>query len=144
MSLFSYGFLRSETRDQNSRFIRIEENRLRSALRALLLEVEMDEKWYFEAYSDVRAAFKQGKIASAREHYVESGYFEDRWPRPMKVDSAWYLKTYPDIADGVRSGKFASAQEHFETHGFREGRKPSPGWTLLSDVPTRPQAGLNR
>ncbi|HUO55622.1 MAG TPA: hypothetical protein VMU18_12815 [Rhodoblastus sp.] len=141
MSLLSYGYLRSETRDQNSQFIRIEENRLRTALRALLLAVDLDEKWYLETYDDIRAAYKQGKIASAREHYVESGYFEDRWPRPMKVNADWYLRTYPDVAGDIRAGKCVSAQEHFEQHGFREGRKPFPGWTLLSDVTTPPRAG---
>lgn len=139
MSLISFGYLRSETRDQNNRFVRVEENRLRDMLRALLRDVEVDEKWYMDFNSDVRAASKQGKVASARDHYIDSGYFEDRFPRPMKVDTEWYLRTYPDIVDAIKAKRFASAQEHFERYGFKEGRKPFAGWSLISDAPKNPQ-----
>ncbi len=139
MSLISFGYLRNETRDPNSRFVRVEENRLRDMLRALLRGVEVDEKWYMDFNSDVRAAFKQGKLASARDHYIESGYFEDRFPRPIKVDAEWYLKTYPDIVDAIKAKRFASAQEHFERYGFKEGRNPFPGWSLVSDAAKHPQ-----
>ena len=114
MGLISFGYLRNETRDPNNRFIRVEENRLRETLRDLLHQVEIDEKWYMEFNSDVRAAFRQGKVTSARDHYIESGYFEDRFPRPFKVDAEWYLKTYPDIAEAIRAKKFDSPQAHFE------------------------------
>jgi hypothetical protein len=134
VSLISYGYLCSDVRDANSRFIRIDEIRLREALRDLLQSVEVDEKWYLEFHTDVRVAFRQGKVTSARDHYVKSGYFEDRIPRPMKVDADWYLKTYPDVAEGVRNKKCASAQEHFEQNGFKEGRKPFAGWSLISDA----------
>jgi hypothetical protein len=134
VSLISFGYLRNETRDQNSRFVRVEENRLRDLLRALLRDVEVDEKWYMDANSDVRAAFRQGKVSSARDHYIESGYFEDRFPRPIRVDAEWYLKTYPDIGDAIRARRFASAQEHFEKYGFKEGRKPFEGWSLVADA----------
>ncbi len=139
MSLISYGYLCSDVRDANSRFIRIDENRLRAALRDLLELVEVDEKWYLEFNSDVRVAFRQGKFASAREHYLNSGYFEDRLPRPMKVDADWYLKTYPDVAEAIRNKKCDSAQEHFEKNGFKEGRKAFSGWSLISDAAKKPQ-----
>ncbi|WP_298357687.1 hypothetical protein [Rhodoblastus sp.] len=134
MSLISYGYLCSDVRDTNSRFIKLDENRLRAVLRNLLELVAIDEKWYLETYSDVRAAFRQGKFSSAREHYVNSGYFEDRLPRPIKVDVDWYLETYPDVAEAIRNKKCASAQEHFEANGFKEGRQPFEGWSLITAV----------
>ncbi len=134
MSLISYGYLCSDVRDTNSHFIRLDENRLRAALRGLLESVAIDEKWYLETYGDVRAAFKQGKFSSAREHYVNSGYFEDRLPRPIKVDVDWYLTNYPDVAEAIRDKKCASAQEHFDVNGFKEGRQPFEGWSLITAV----------
>ncbi len=141
MSLISYGYLCSDVRNPNSRFIRIDEARLREALRDLLPLIEVDEKWYLESNSDVRVAFRQGKFASAREHYLNSGYFEDRLPRPIKVDAEWYIKTYPDVAEAIRNKKCESAQEHFEKNGFKEGRMAFADWSLIPRAAKKSEEG---
>jgi hypothetical protein len=43
----------------------------------------VDEERYCSAYPDVAAAILAGAIASARDHFMESGYFEGRCPTPL-------------------------------------------------------------
>lgn len=93
--------------------------------------ISVDEKWYTARYPDISAALEEGKFRSARHHYVEYGFFEDRIPRPIAVDANFYLIQYPDVAIGVRTGAIESAQWHFERYGFREGRLPYAGWRLM-------------
>lgn len=132
--MFAYGFLQRAAEDRKEKTIKVVEERLKVLVRYALDNVEVDENWYLDTNLDVKAAIKDGLIDSARGHYIKSGYFEDRWPRPIRVDEVWYLKTYPDIAKAIRGNKFESAQEHFELHGFREGRLPYPGWSLFTDA----------
>jgi hypothetical protein len=51
-------------------------------LRLLLSAVQVDEAWYLKQYGDVAKAIEQGTAASAKQHFVESGYFEGRLPFP--------------------------------------------------------------
>ncbi len=125
-----FSYLTGHGGDQNGRVIEIVEGRLRQLLKPILLEVAMDEEWYLKVNVDVNRAVDTGLFASARDHYVTAGYFEDRMPRPILVDEAWYSRRYPDVAAALQEGKFHSGQEHFATSGFREGRLPSPGWSL--------------
>ena len=103
-------------------------------IRVLLESVEVDEAWYLNVNEDVAAAVRAGELSSGRAHYIGSGYFENRLPRPVVVDEAWYLSEYPDVADAIRSGTVASAGAHFEKSGFIEGRLPRQGWSLLCDA----------
>lgn len=139
--MLSYSCLTGKGDDHDGRFIEVVESRLRAMLRPFLLEVKIDEEWYLRVNADVRAAIKAGQFASARDHYAQAGYFEDRWPRPIEVATEWYLETYPDVADAIRAKSFESAQQHFGVNGFREGRLPFEGWTLQSDrgVPDKVQ-----
>ena len=75
-------------------------------------------------YEDIGAAIRDGKIASAKEHFVGDGYIEGRKPFEIKVDEKWYFQRYPDVAESVRKGILPSAQQHFDEDGYREGRLP--------------------
>ena len=94
-------------------------------LKRLLLAVEIDEAWYRETYPDVDEAIKAGAHKSAKQHFIENGYFEGRIPFPLQIDEQWYLGTYADVRAGVEQGVIVSAREHFVTHGYMEGRLPA-------------------
>ncbi|HYZ24396.1 MAG TPA: hypothetical protein VE690_19770 [Rhodopila sp.] len=93
-------------------------------LRTMIRGVEVNEAWYARTYEDIGMAIRDGIIRSARQHFIDDGYFEGRLPFPIVVDEAWYLAQNPDVADSIQSGVIASAQEHFDKDGYREGRLP--------------------
>jgi hypothetical protein len=93
-------------------------------LKLVLRGVAVDETWYLNRYPDVAEAVNKGVFKSAWHHYVESGYFEDRWPVEPRIDESWYLERYTDVADGIRSGLIKTALAHFVEHGYQEGRAP--------------------
>jgi hypothetical protein len=95
-------------------------------IRTLLQDIEVDEKWYLEQYPDVAEAIRKKIVNSAKEHFLNDGYFEGRVPFLIKVDEAWYLEQNPGIADSISRGDLQSAQQHFNENGYREGRKPAP------------------
>ena len=86
--------------------------------------MDVDEKWYLQQYPDIAAAIATGKIKSAKDHFVNDGYFEGRLPSALQVDEKWYLQEYPDVAEGVQTGVVDSGQKHFTQIGYREGRLP--------------------
>jgi hypothetical protein len=90
-----------------------------------------DERFYLETYPDIAAAVKGKKIKSGLDHYVETGYFENRVPRKLIVDERYYLQQNPDVADGIRKGRVKSAQDHFNYSGFAEGRIPYKDFSLF-------------
>jgi hypothetical protein len=49
-------------------------------LRLLLPRVHFDTDWYLRIYPDVAAAVASGAAISARQHFVDHGYFEGRIP----------------------------------------------------------------
>ena len=93
-------------------------------IKLFVASVDVDEQWYLRQYEDVARAVDGGSIKSAKEHFINSGYFEGRLPCPLAVDEGWYLQQYPDVAAGVKNGTVASAQRHFMSEGYREGRLP--------------------
>jgi len=95
-------------------------------IRLLLQSVDVDETWYRARYPDVAEAIDDGLFQSAKQHFIESGYFEGRRPGGVVVSEEWYLNTYPDVAEGVIDCLFASGAEHFELCGYDEGRLPFP------------------
>jgi hypothetical protein len=100
-------------------------DRFSEFLQLLLRAVSVDEQWYMDTYPDIRQAFDAGEIASAKEHFVTSGYFEGRIPFKMLVEEDWYLRTYPDIGQAIASGAVNSAEDHFRKSGYEEGRLPA-------------------
>ena len=93
-------------------------------IRRYLIGIDFNEAWYLERNPDIADAIKRGLVASAREHFINNGYFEGRLPFPMQVDEAWYLKQNAGVADYVRRGLLESGQQHFDENGHREGRLP--------------------
>ncbi len=94
-------------------------------VKKLLFAVPIDETWYRTTYPDVDAAIRAGTYRSARQHFVEHGYFEGRRPFDIEVDEAAYLLRYPDVEESVKRGLVESARDHFIRHGYAEGRVPS-------------------
>ena len=93
-------------------------------LRLIISGIEMDEEWYLREYPDIAEAVKVGRLASARQHFIDDGYFEGRLPFPIQVDERWYLERNPDVAENVRKDVLSSGQQHFTEDGYREGRLP--------------------
>jgi hypothetical protein len=93
-------------------------------LRLMISGIEVNEAWYLQQYEDIARAVKDGSIASAKQHFVDDGYFEGRRPFPMPVNERWYLEQYPDVAESMRKGVVASGDQHFTEDGYREGRLP--------------------
>lgn len=129
MTFWSY--LRGENQPSGV-FVEVVEKRLRDVLYPVVCQIVVDEEYYLRNNPDVLEKVVGGELGSAKQHYVTSGYFEDRFPRPIPVDEPWYLAQYPDVRHAVLDGTFVSARHHFEREGFREGRLPSEGWTLLA------------
>ncbi len=96
-------------------------------IRTLLAGIQVDEAWYIRRYPDVAEGIQGGSVLSAKEHFLNDGYFEGRMPFPILVDEAWYLEQNPGVADFIARGELESAQQHFDEHGYLEGRKPFPG-----------------
>ena len=139
----TFAYLTGRGQDHHGLFIEVVESRIRELIIPVLMNIEVDETWYLKMNHDVRDAITEGKLASAREHYVNAGYFENRQPRKIMVDQAWYVSVYPDVAAAIRFGNFQSAQLHFETEGFREGRLAFEGWNLhLSQMPSTKKTSI--
>lgn len=93
-------------------------------LKTMLAGIDVNEQWYLQAYDDIARAVREGLIKSAKQHFVDDGYFEGRMPFPIEVDERWYLEQNPDVAESVRRGVIESGQAHFQEDGYREGRLP--------------------
>ena len=83
-----------------------------------------DERWYLETYPDVYSAIKEGRIASAIEHYTTTGYYEGRSPGPCYFDREWYENYYRDVNEAVKNGLITDSADHFYENGYGEGRAP--------------------
>jgi hypothetical protein len=93
-------------------------------IQLLLSALEVNEDWYLNQYPDVAQAISEGKVKSARQHFVDNGYFEGRLPFEITVDERWYQREYPDVAESIKKGGELSAQTHFLRDGYKEGRLP--------------------
>jgi hypothetical protein len=101
-------------------------NKFAVMIRTLLQGIEVDEAWYLKQYPDVAEAIRKKVVKSAKQHFLNDGYFEGRIPFLIKVDEAWYLEQNPGVAEYIARGQIKSAQQHFNENGYREGRKPFP------------------
>jgi hypothetical protein len=112
-------------------YVQVSKEFFLALLRSTVDKIYVDEEWYRYSYPDINAAIAAGRFQSARQHYVEYGFFEDRLPRLIEVDNEFYLELYPDVSASIQSGTINSPQWHFDNYGFREGRLPRNGWRLL-------------
>jgi hypothetical protein len=93
-------------------------------MRLMISGIEVNEEWYLEEHQDIAQAIASGKVASAKQHFLDDGYFEGRRPFPMPVDERWYLEHNADVAESVRKGVVSGGEQHFAEDGYREGRLP--------------------
>ena len=93
-------------------------------LRLMISGIEVSQDWYLKEYQDIAQAIANGTVASAKQHFVDDGYFEGRRPFPMPVNERWYLEHNADVAESVRKGIVSSGEQHFVEDGYREGRLP--------------------
>lgn len=119
-SMLNLTTVRGETR------VAMSYDQMQQMIRTLIAGIKVDEAWYLTRNPDVGEGIKAGTIASAREHFIDHGFFEGRQPFPIMIDERFYLEHNPDVAETVRNGTYASAQEHFDGPGYREGRPPFP------------------
>jgi hypothetical protein len=113
-------------------YVALPETLMRRLLGAAIRQKgEFDERFYLETYTDIANAVRNKRVASGFDHYVETGYFENRLPRRLVVDEAYYIQENPDVADGIRRGIVKNAQDHFDNAGFAEGRLPFKDFSLF-------------
>ena len=118
-------------------------------LRMMISGIEVDETWYLKEHEDIAHAVASGAVASAKQHFLDDGYFEGRLPFPMPVDERWYLEQYPDVAESVRRGVVNSGSSTLPRMAIARGacpmsfrRLPQPpdvpygaGWIASCTVP---------
>ncbi|HEV2303092.1 MAG TPA: hypothetical protein VGR91_16110 [Stellaceae bacterium] len=119
----SFGAIKAklEIRAKEGSVVVMSYEKLCALIRVFLDFVEVDEEWYKATYPDAARVIASGIFPSAKEHFIEHGYFEARLPHDVEVDEAWYYHAYPDVAATFERGG-PSAKEHFIEHGYREGR----------------------
>jgi hypothetical protein len=93
-------------------------------MRLMISGIEVDEAWYLREHEDIAKAIASGAVPSAKQHFIDDGYFEGRLPFPIVIDERWYLEHNTDVAESVRKGVVGSGQQHFAEDGYREGRLP--------------------
>jgi hypothetical protein len=93
-------------------------------IRLMISSVDVDEAWYRQQYEDIAKAIREGAVASAKQYFLDDGYFEGRLPFAIEVDDDWYRRENPDVAESLRNGVVESPQVHFDEDGYREGRLP--------------------
>jgi hypothetical protein len=100
-------------------------------LRAALMSSKFDEQWYLKNNPDVASAVRSKIVASGREHYVNTGYFEGRLPCEIAVNEDFYVKKNDDVKRAMRAKQVKSAKEHWYSNGMKEGRDPSENFSLF-------------
>jgi hypothetical protein len=109
----------------------IPESLFKALLLAALESVEVNEHWYLEQNPDVRESVRDGRIASARKHFITQGYVEGRLPHAITVDEEYYADSNPDLREALHKGAIRSLAQHFLETGRFEGRAPSANFSLF-------------
>jgi hypothetical protein len=94
-------------------------------LQCLLAQMEFNEDQYQKSNPDVAEAIKQRGFANGRDHFIATGYFEDRMGGTV-VNETWYLARNPDVAAAKQSGLVESGNTQYRLAGAREWREPNP------------------
>jgi len=110
---------------QSQSEITIPTKMLRFLLKIAVEAGDFNEKGYLAANPDVAVALRQRTISSARDHYINTGYWECRRGATPEVDEQWYRKVNPDVASAIRNKTVASASEHYLSTGVEEFRAPN-------------------
>lgn len=104
--------------------IHMSHDELVEMLRSIIINMDIDEAWYLRRYPDVAEAVRAGTFKSAKEHFVNNGYFEGRMPFQIEVDERYYLASYPELVESIQKEVIANGQQHFDENGYLEGRRP--------------------
>jgi hypothetical protein len=119
-------------RQRDPQYVAIPREVFRSLLAGAIKNKNLfDERFYLETYPDIATAVRAKKVKSGLDHYVETGYFENRLPRRFIVDERYYLQANPDVAEAIKKGRLKSAQDHFNHAGFTEGRVPYKDFSIF-------------
>lgn len=98
--------------------VSVELNKLKMLISYIVAKEPFDENWYLTTYPDVKSAVTNGTLESAKQHYVETGYFEGRLPGIGEFDTKKYIEKNPDLAQMTGD----EAMMHFIYTGYSEGR----------------------
>lgn len=119
-------------RQRDSNYVSIPKDLFRRLLAGAIRGKNIfDERFYLETYPDIAAAVRSKKVRNGLDHYVDTGYFENRLPQKLIVDERYYLQENADVADAIKKGRVKSAQDHFNHSGFTEGRVPYKDFSLF-------------
>ncbi len=124
-NLLSRGVTGSHSDEDGEGQVTISNRLFRLLVEAALSNAPFDERSYVSANPDIADAIKRGKVASGRQHYLSSGYYEGRDTGHAGFDEAWYLQRYPDVQLAVQRGESSSGLEHYRGAGIREWRSPN-------------------
>jgi hypothetical protein len=86
---------------------------LRALLEAAAVCLPFDTQFYLSHNPDIARAYKSGLIGDVHRHFIETGFFEDRFGVAPSVDEAFYIAQYKDIAPAVQRGDISCATEHY-------------------------------
>jgi hypothetical protein len=95
---------------------------LETLVKAVLQNVDINEKLYEFKYPDVKELTEKSDI-TATEHFRQYGYFEGRFLIPLDFDEGKYLEFNPDIEEAVRNGEINSALDHYLIFGRKQQRR---------------------
>lgn len=118
---------------EGTSMVSVDAEGLRWLISTLVEKQCIDESWYQENNPDVAGAIMAKDIASCRDHFIRTGYFEGRLPAPLAYDEAWYLGRYPDVATAVRNGDIPDGKTHYLQSGWREGRAGIPEHATIAE-----------
>ena len=118
---------------EGTSMVSVDAEGLRWLISTLVDKQCIDESWYQENNPDVAGAIMAKDIASCRDHFIRTGYFEGRLPAPLAYDEAWYLGRYPDVATAVRNGDIPDGKTHYLQSGWREGRAGIPEHATIAE-----------
>lgn len=94
----------------------------RFLLSAQVRRLPFNASAYGKTNPDVAKAHEDGAIDSVHEHFVGTGWFENRHPGWYFVDERWYGTFYRDLALAQRAGKIKDLSRHYYLTGRAEGR----------------------
>nr|WP_294520233.1 hypothetical protein [uncultured Rhodopila sp.] len=106
-------------------YVETDRQRFLERLVRLLECVPVDSDWYRATYPSAAHDIDAGRFASAADHYLRAGYFEDLLPFDIVVDEAWYVSRYRHVRTGLELGEAASPRDHFIRIGYNEGCQPA-------------------
>lgn len=92
-------------------------------VRALLEKTLINEETYQSLYPDVEEWVSSNEGVTAHQHFVQTGFFEDRFLIPAEFEEITYLRANLDIAIAVKKGVFETGLSHYLLFGHDQKRR---------------------